>query len=257
MTGSWNAATGTASLFATTTEATNNNLVAITDSGATPTTYTTLANAGANFVYRGVDLTPIASNPPTAPLVSATNTTCGGSNGAIDVTVTNAVTTQWTGPNGFTASTVDLSNLAPGTYDLTVTGAGGATATLQVVVLATPDTTLPSITSCAGDQAVLAGAGCQAAVPDFTAFVAATDDCGAVTVTQSPTVGTVLGLGVHAITLTVRDGSNNAATCSANLTISSPDSDGDGTVDCADGCPADPARTTPATWYAEIGRAHV
>jgi hypothetical protein len=55
LTGTWDAVNG-AQLFATTTEGSNNRLISITDTGLTPTTYSTLASAGANYVFRGVDL---------------------------------------------------------------------------------------------------------------------------------------------------------------------------------------------------------
>jgi hypothetical protein len=59
LTGSWDASTGTASLFATTTESTNNRLVSLIDTGSTPTNFVTLQQAGSNYVFRGVDLTPV------------------------------------------------------------------------------------------------------------------------------------------------------------------------------------------------------
>ncbi|MFM8213142.1 MAG: Ig-like domain-containing protein, partial [Pirellula sp.] len=48
---------GIATLYATTTEASNNRLISIVDTGAsTPTSATQLATAGANYVFRGVDV---------------------------------------------------------------------------------------------------------------------------------------------------------------------------------------------------------
>jgi hypothetical protein len=48
---------GTATLFATTTETSDNRLISIIDAGDTPpTTSTLLQSAGANFVFRGVDV---------------------------------------------------------------------------------------------------------------------------------------------------------------------------------------------------------
>lgn len=55
LTGTWDAVNG-AQLFATTSEATNNRLISITDNGITPTSATNLASAGANYVFRGVDV---------------------------------------------------------------------------------------------------------------------------------------------------------------------------------------------------------
>jgi hypothetical protein len=48
---------GVATLFATTTETTNNRLISITDTlSSTPTTFTALQSAGTNYVFRGVDV---------------------------------------------------------------------------------------------------------------------------------------------------------------------------------------------------------
>src|SRR6185503_9881844 len=62
-------------------------------------------------------------------------------------------------------------------------------------------------------------ANCQAAVPDFTVGVLATDCNGPLVITQSPVAGTLVGLGTTTVTLTVRDASGNSATCSATFTV--------------------------------------
>ena len=58
---------------------------------------------------------------------------CNGFNdGSIDITVSGGVgiyTYLWTGPNSFTATTQNISSLAPGVYSLTVTDANGCTDT--------------------------------------------------------------------------------------------------------------------------------
>lgn len=61
LTGSYDAATSTASLFATTTEANNNRLISFLDAGSlsASTSFATLAQAGANQVFRGVDIAPV------------------------------------------------------------------------------------------------------------------------------------------------------------------------------------------------------
>jgi hypothetical protein len=56
-------AAGTATLYATTTATSNNRLVKVVDSSTngttgTPTSYTSLAAAGSNYVFRGVELRP-------------------------------------------------------------------------------------------------------------------------------------------------------------------------------------------------------
>jgi len=57
LTGSY--AGGTATLFATTTETSNNRLISIIDAGSTPTAATGVATAGANYVFRGVDVVTV------------------------------------------------------------------------------------------------------------------------------------------------------------------------------------------------------
>jgi len=67
LTGSYDDATGF-TLFATTTETASNRIVSVLDNGATPTTYTTLASAGANNVFRGIDIVTVPE-PSSATLL--------------------------------------------------------------------------------------------------------------------------------------------------------------------------------------------
>ncbi|GGF26818.1 endo-1,4-beta-xylanase [Hymenobacter cavernae] len=64
---------------------------------------------------------------------------CTGTNGAINLTAqgggTVNYTYRWTGPNGFTATTEDLTNLAPGTYQVTVTAPNSSCSTTAEIVL--------------------------------------------------------------------------------------------------------------------------
>ncbi|MEO5569675.1 MAG: T9SS type A sorting domain-containing protein [Bacteroidia bacterium] len=68
---------------------------------------------------------------------SVVNTTTGGSNGSIDMTVSGGVasfTYNWIGPAGFTATTEDLTGLAAGTYIVNVTDMYCGVATDTVIV---------------------------------------------------------------------------------------------------------------------------
>lgn len=68
--------------------------------------------------------------------ISGNTTPSSGTNGTIDITVTNAfnpTTYQWS--NG--ASSQDVANLAPGAYTVTVTDANGCSATQQFTVAST------------------------------------------------------------------------------------------------------------------------
>jgi|GEM_PF-460222 len=83
-----------------------------------------------------------------APKHNGTEISCaGGSDGVIDATVLGGTaphTFVWTGPNGFSATSEDLSGLAAGTYDLLVTDANGCTAA-ATIVLEEPDPIASSI----------------------------------------------------------------------------------------------------------------
>lgn len=68
LTGSYNDATGAFTLFATTTETSNNRIVSVVDAGTTPTTYTALASAGSNYAFRGVDIMTVPE-PSSAALL--------------------------------------------------------------------------------------------------------------------------------------------------------------------------------------------
>ena len=68
LTGSYDDATGAFTLFATTTETASNRIVSVVDNGARPTTYTTLATAGSNTLFRGIDIVTVPE-PSSATLL--------------------------------------------------------------------------------------------------------------------------------------------------------------------------------------------
>ena len=87
--------------------------VTITDANGCPRSY--------------ADIATISEVAQILPTTVTTDVTCnGGSDGSIDVTVTGGVgpySFAWTGPNGFTATTEDITDLEAGNYSLTVTDA--------------------------------------------------------------------------------------------------------------------------------------
>jgi gliding motility-associated-like protein len=83
------------------------------------------------------------------PTLSSTTTEsqCGVATGTVDLTVSGGTpnfTISWTGPNNFTASSEDLSDLAAGCYDVTVIDANGCEVSAQACVANTgaPEITL-------------------------------------------------------------------------------------------------------------------
>ena len=73
LTGTYDAATSTATLFATTTQTSDNSLISFLDTGSlsTSTTFNTLRSAGTNFVFRGVDVSPVAVPEPSTYAIAA------------------------------------------------------------------------------------------------------------------------------------------------------------------------------------------
>jgi hypothetical protein len=142
-------------------------------------------------------------------------------------------------------SLVKTQNPAPGTlvglgvHPVTITVSDGPAPPRASVSCETTftvvDATAPTIITCAENQSASADANCQAAVPDFTPGVDATDNCsgsGSLTITQSPTAGTLVGPGVTPVTITVTDEANNSTLCQANFTVT--DTTAPTILECAD-----------------------
>jgi len=159
------------------------------------------------------------------PLNGSTETFTASVNWGDGSPVENPTPTWTSGSGGVpTSGTVPGGShvyASPGNYTVVVQVAdddSGSHARSFIVTVG--DTTPPTINACAGNQSVNANAACQAVVPDFTSGVSASDNCSAVTVTQSPLAGsTVSGVGPHGVILTATDASNNSETCNATLTL--------------------------------------
>jgi len=113
------------------------NLVA-----GTYTVYVIDANNCSGFTTKTI-------SQPAAIAITVNNVqgTCFGSNaGSISITVTGGspgYSYSWTGPNGFTATSKNISGLAAGAYNLTVTDSKGCTASvLSVIVTSTTEITV-------------------------------------------------------------------------------------------------------------------
>lgn len=148
---------GVATLYATTSEATNNRMISIVDSGSTPTSATAIASAGANYVFRGLDLVP--DNTP--PLVTSID------DGDIDneVTVGNTMTYTITFNEAIDASTVGASDFDnSGTANITV-GTITALSPTVFTVQITPTTTGTLILRIPTGAVIKDAAGNNLAVP--------------------------------------------------------------------------------------------
>ncbi len=69
--------------------------------------------------------------------------------------------------------------------------------------------------------------------------------CAPVSLSLDQSVFTCADLGANTVTLTAIDPKGVTTTCSATVTVVDADTDGDGTNDCADLCPLDPAKQAP------------
>src|SRR5881628_521821 len=128
------------------------------------------------------------------------------------------------GTNGITLSQSPTAGtlVGLGTHVITVTATDAATnsATCTTTFTVTDDTA-PTM-SCPAPSSASAGTNCLAAVPDVLGGVRASDSCSGtngITFSQSPAAGTLVGLGVHVITVTATDAANNSATCTTTFTV--------------------------------------
>ena len=117
-------------------------------------------------------------------------------------------------------SGVPSGNVFPvGTTTLTYTATDGAgntnTATQTVTVI---DNTAPTL-SAPAPTSVNADSNGHATIPDVVALTTASDNCGPVTVTQSPLAGAVVGTGTYTITITASDAHGNTSTATTTFTV--------------------------------------
>lgn len=108
-----------------------------------------------------ISSTFVIEEPPLleVSLQSQTDVICfGDATGAITTSTVGGrpgYTYSWTGPNGFTSATSDITNLFAGTYVLTVTDTSGCTDTLSVDILQNDQITIDVTTTeieCYGDN---------------------------------------------------------------------------------------------------------
>jgi hypothetical protein len=107
--------------------------------------------------------------------------------------------------------------LGPTTVTWTVTDNHGNTATATQVITVV-DNTPPSLTVPANSSAA-ADSSCQAVIPNVVSGSTASDNCGSVTITQSPAAGTVVGSGAHSITVKATDAAGNQTEKTVTFTV--------------------------------------
>src|SRR5438132_8521564 len=113
-----------------------------------------------------------------------------------------------------------LVDLGTNTITVTATDQAGNSGTCTTTFTVT-DNTAPTVI-CSAVPGASADANCQAAVPNVLGGVSASDSCSptnAITLSQSPAAGTLVGLGAHTITVTATDEAGNSATCTTTFTV--------------------------------------
>lgn len=119
--------------------------------------------------------------------------------------------------------TTTITGLGPGVNQFQWTISNAPCSPSSDVVNIELDNTAPII-NCPANFNENANASCQFTIPDYTGLGLVSDNCGVggVTVTQSPVVGTNVGLGATGITLTATDGAGNSASCNFTITVVDP-----------------------------------
>ncbi|APA00073.1 LamG-like jellyroll fold domain-containing protein [Flavobacterium commune] len=182
--------------------ATANQIVTVTDN--VPPTITCPGNISANTSANGTGdcYTTVNIGTPT------TNDNCGIASvvASVSGTIINTATYQF--PIGNT------------TVNWTVTDNAGLTASCNQTITVI-DNENPSI-SCPGNQNVNYNNNCQFSLQDYTSLATASDNCDTnLTITQSPTPGTLISAAITTVTLTARDDANRTSTCT--FTVSAID----------------------------------
>jgi hypothetical protein len=158
------------------------------------------------------------NTPPTVNCKNATVYLNASGNASITETDVVASTSDNCGPPTITLSksAFTCADKGANTVHVTADDGHGNTAGCDATVTVVDDTP-PVITQCATDKNIQAI--CPTLVPNLTGEVTATDNCGPVTVTQTPAAGTQVGVGDTVVTLHVKDASNNESTCTATLHV--------------------------------------
>jgi hypothetical protein len=166
-------------------------------------------------------VTVVDNTPPTVNCKNATVYLDASGNASITESDVVASKSDNCGTANITLSqsAFTCDNLGANTVTVTANDGHGNTASCTATVTVV-DNTPPVITKCAKDQTITAAcAPASTLVPDFTADVVASDNCGGVTVTQTPAAGTGVGVGNTTVTLHVSDTVGNETTCTATLSV--------------------------------------
>lgn len=193
-------------------------LFTVRDSGDGSAPASTSAAATVSITVNDT-IAPVINAPANVTVnTGAGTTTCGAI--VTEAQLGTATATDNAGSVSIERSGVPAGKVFPvGTTTVTYTATDDAgnslTATQTVTVI---DNTAPTITAPA-PTSVNADATGHAMIPNVVAGTTATDNCGPVTITQSPLAGTIVGLGTHTITINATDNAGNTSTAATTFTV--------------------------------------
>ncbi len=171
---------------------------------------------------------------PSLTFGAAATTTCPGtSNGTIIIVDPAGGTAPYLYSinNGASyQSSATFPNLAAGTYQARIKDANGCESVVINPTIEARDNIAPTI-SCPGTQTEFLDASCEVLIPNYTGLATASDNCGALSISQSPPAGTVIQ-GPITVTLSAQD--NGGLTSSCTFTVEPKDAISPDVV-----CPAD------------------
>ena len=148
------------------------------------------------------------------PFVSVNCPSPGGPN--INYTLSGATT-----GSGLNDASGTVFNVGVTTVTYAVTDGNGSTSSCSFIV--TVEDNEPPQVNCPGPTMITvdAGSSCQAAIPDLIGSVQFGDNCGLnnITLSQSPSPGSMVGPGTHLVTVTATDAAMNPYSCLYNVIV--------------------------------------
>jgi gliding motility-associated-like protein len=186
----------------------------------TQTMTVTALDVSGNSSSCSFDVIPVDDSPPviTCPTTQNVSFNANCEYILIDYTIM-AMNSDNCGPITITQSPVPGTAITT-TQAVTLTatdGAGNSTSCTFNVIPS--DNTPPVITSCPPNQNEFLGASCKYTIPDYTALLVGTDNCGSFTVSQTPAGGTDVSTNTT-VTLFADDGNGNVSSCSFDVLLS-------------------------------------
>ena len=181
----------------------------------------TAVDSNLNATNRTATITVVDVTPPTLVSFPANQDIAADTNcQAVIPNLTNSVLATDCG------SGVIVSQFpAPGTVvglvatNITLTATDAANNSTNVIVtINVQDVTPPNILTCATNLTIALGNFATTTLPDLRGQIVATDCGSGVTVSQSPALGTIIGIGATAVTLFAYDAAGNTNTCTATVT---------------------------------------